>query len=38
MADVAAIGRHPAGELAHQSGAVRADHLQDGGGCAGSGA
>ena len=29
--DVAAIGRHPAGQLPHQTRPVRADHLQDGG-------
>ena len=29
MADVAAVRRHPAGELTHQPGAVGADQLQD---------
>jgi hypothetical protein len=37
MADVAAVGRHPARQLAHQARTVRADQLQDRGG-AGHGA
>ena len=32
VADVAAVARHPAGDLAHQAGPVGADQLQDGAG------
>jgi hypothetical protein len=30
MHDVAAVGGNPTGELAHQAGLIRADHLKDG--------